>query len=153
MPLKSKLILLLFAFTLIPLVLFGAIVFSQARRILQMVRMAQLDTLADLKKDKIETFFQEREADVRSAQDFRNIRTNLPVLSAHATDRSAPAYVQAKKSLDDQMKTFQESYGYLDVMLLDPLGKVVYASNDEHSAVQLGKPLYNGKFFEEGRKG
>ncbi len=153
MPLKSKLILLLFAFTLIPLVLFGTIVFSQARNILQTVRMAQLDSIADLKKDKIETFFHEREGDIRSAQDFRNIRTNLPVLSAHAGDRTAPAYVQAKKSLDDQIKTFQESYGYLDVMLLDPLGKVVYTSNDEHSAVQLGKPLHNRKFFEEGKKG
>ena len=110
-------------------------------------------TIADLKKDKIETFFQERESDVRSARDFRNIRTNLPVLSAHAGDRTSPAYVRAKKSLDDQMKTFQESYGYLDVMLLDPLGKVVYTSNDEHSAVQLGKPLHNSKFFEEGKKG
>ena len=75
MPIKTKLILLFFAFTLIPLVLFGAIVFSHARNILQTVRMAQLDTIADLKKDKIEAFFQERQADVRSAQDFRNIRT------------------------------------------------------------------------------
>ena len=153
MPFKSKLILLFFAFTLIPLVLFGAIVFSQARNILQTARMAQLDTIADLKKDKIETFFHEREADVRSAQDFRNIRTNLPILSTHAGDRTAPAYIRAKRALDDQMKTFQESYGYVDVMLLDPRGKVVYVSNDEHSAMQLGKPLNNRKFFEEGRKG
>jgi len=153
MPLKSKLILLFLAFTLVPLVLFGTIVFSQARNILQTVRTAQLDTIADLKKDKIETFFHEREGDIRSAQDFRNIRTNLPVLSMPAVDRTAPAYVQAKKSLDDQMKTFQESYGYLDVMLLDPQGKVVYASDDEHSTVQLGKPLHDRKFFEEGKKG
>jgi PAS domain S-box-containing protein len=153
MPLKTKLIFLLIAFTLVPLVMFGSIVFSQARKILQTVRTAQLDTIADLKKDKIETFFQERGADVRTAQDFRNIKTNLPVLSAHAGDRTSPAYVQAKKSLDDQIKTFQESYGYLDVMLLDPRGKVVYASNDAHSAAELGKPLYNKKFFEEGKKG
>ena len=37
MPLKSKLILLFFAFTLVPLVLFGSIVFSQARNILKTV--------------------------------------------------------------------------------------------------------------------
>ena len=91
MSLKSKLIVLFIAFTLVPLVVFGTIVFSKAKNILQTVRMAQLDTIADLKKDKIETFFQEREADVRSAQDFRNIRTNLPVLSTHADDRAAPA--------------------------------------------------------------
>lgn len=98
MPLKSKLILLFLAFTLVPLVLFGTIVFSQARNILQTVRTAQLDTIADLKKDKIETFFQEREADIRSAQDFRNIRMNLPVLSTHGGDRTSRAYGRAKKS-------------------------------------------------------
>ena len=153
MSLKSKLILLFFAFTLIPLVLFGAIIFSQARNILQTVRMSQLDTIADLKKDKIETFFLERAADVRSAQDFLNIRRNLPILSARQSDVANPAYVRAKKELDDQMKTFQQSYGYLDVMLLDSRGKVVYVSNDEHSAFQLGKPLNNSMFFEEGKKG
>ena len=153
MPLKSKLILLFLAFTLVPLVLFGTIVFSQARNILQTVRTAQLDTIADLKKDKIETFFQEREADIRSAQDFRNIRMNLPVLSTHGGDRTSRAYGRAKKELDEQIKTFQLSYGYMDVMLLDPRGKVVYVSNNEHAAAQLGKPLQNRKFFEEGRKG
>jgi len=153
MPLKSKFILLFFAFTLIPLVLFGAIVFSQARNILRTVRTAQLDAIADLKKDKIETFFQERVADVRSAQAFRNIRTNLPVLSAYAGDRTAPAYVQAKKALDDQMKTFQQAFGYLDVMLLDDRGNVVYTGNDGHSVVELDLPLRNRKVFEEGKKG
>ncbi len=151
MPLKSKLILLFFAFTLLPLVLFGAVVFSQARNILQTVRMAQLDTIADLKKDKIETFFREREGDLRSAQDFRNVRMNLPVLVKHAGDRTAPAYVKAKKELDDQIRTFQRSYDYLDVMLLDPHGKVVYVSN-EQLAAHLGKPLRSRKFFEEGKK-
>jgi PAS domain S-box-containing protein len=153
MSLKLKLILLFIAFTLVPLALFGVIIFSQARNILKTVRIAQLDTIADLKKDKIETFFQEREADIRSAEDFRNIRMNLPVLIKHTREKSAPAYVQAKQALDDQLKTFQQSSGYLDVMLLDPQGRVLYVSNDEHAAVQLNKPLQDRKFFEEGKKG
>ena len=152
MTLKKKLIILFIAFTLVPLVLFGAVVFSRARNSLKTVRIAQLDTIAELKRDKIETFFHEREADVRSAQDFRNIRINLPVLAKHAGDRTAPAYVRAKKSLDDQIKTFQHAYGYLDVMLLDSHGKIVYVSNGEHSAAQLGKPLHDQKFFDEGKK-
>jgi PAS domain S-box-containing protein len=153
MSLKSKLILLFFSFTLVPLVLFGAIVFIQAKNILKTVRMAQLDTIADLKKDKIETFFHEREGDIRSAQDFRNVRTNLPILVRYASDRAAPAYKRAKKELDDQIKTFQRSYDYLDVVLLDTHGTVVYVSNDQHAAAQLGKPLRDRKFPEEARKG
>jgi PAS domain S-box-containing protein len=152
MSLKSKLILLFISFTLIPLALFGTIAFSQAKNILKTVRMAQLNNIADLKKDKIETFFREREADVRSAQDFRNIRNNLPILAQHVGHRAAPAYIRAKNSLDDQIKTFQRSYGYLDVMLLDARGTVVYVSNDEHAKFQLGRPLRDAKYFSEGQK-
>jgi PAS domain S-box-containing protein len=148
--LKKKLIILFIAFTLVPLVLFGVIIFSRARNILQTIRTAQLNTIADLKKDKIETFFHEREADVRSAQDFRNIRMNLPVLIKHASDRAAPAYAHAKRTLDDQLKTFQQAYGYLDVMLTDRQGRVVYVSNNEHMA-NVGKSLQDGKFFDEGK--
>jgi PAS domain S-box-containing protein len=151
MSLKTKLTILFVAFTLISLVLFGVVVFSQAGRTLEAVRLSQLNNIADLKEDKIETFFHEREADVKSAQDFRNIRINLPVLAKYARDKTAPAYVQAKKALDDQIKTFQRSYGYLDVMLLDRHGKIIYVSNDDHAAVQLGKPLRDRKFFEEGQ--
>ncbi len=153
MPLKKKLIILFIAFTLIPLVLFGAIVFSQARNILKAVRIAQLNNVADLKKDKIETFFKERKADISSAQHFLNIRRNLPILSAYANDKTARVYVKAMKELDGQLKPFQEYCGYLDVILTDKKGGVVYVSNDTHKAEHMGKPLPGGKAFEEGKKG
>ena len=153
MTLKKKLVILFIAFTLVPLVLFGVIVFSRARNILQTVRIAQLGTIADLKKDKIETFFQEREADIRSAQDYYNIRRNLPVLSGHTKGMADPEYRNAKKMLDEQIKTFQEASGYLDVMLTDASGKIVYVSNVRHAATQLRKDFPDRRAFEEGRKG
>ena len=61
--------------------MFGGVMFSQARTALQAVRIAQLNNIADLKKDKIETFFNERMSGIRSAQYFLNIRKNLPLLS------------------------------------------------------------------------
>ncbi len=152
MSLKSKLIVLFVAFTLVPLVLFGTIVFSRARNILQTVRMAQLDTIADLKKDKIETFFHEREADIRSAQDYYNIRRNLPVLSGHTKGMTDPEYRKAKKMLDDQLKTFQMAMGYLDVMLVDASGRILYVSNPAH-ATQMLRSFPDRKAFEEGREG
>lgn len=153
MSLKSKLIILLIAFTLVPLVLFGAIIFAQSTSILRSVRIAQLDTIADLKKDKIVTFFHEREADIRSAQDYYNIRRNLPVLSRHIKGMADPEYRKVKKILDDQLKTFQEASGYLDVMLTDTNGKIVYVSNDKHATTQLRKFFPDRKAFEQGGKG
>ncbi len=153
MSLRSKLLILFITFTLVPLVLFGSIVFSRARNILQAIRIAQLDTIADLKKDKIETFFHEREADIRSAQDYYNIRRNLPVLSGHTKGMADPEYRKAKKMLDDQLKTFQMAAGYLDVMLMDTSGRVVYVSNPAHTATQLRRSFPDRKAFEEGRKG
>ena len=80
MPLKKKLIVLFISFTLVPLVLFGAVVFSQARNILKTVRMAQLNNIADLKKDKIETFFHERIADIMSVRDMISVEENFPLV-------------------------------------------------------------------------
>jgi len=152
MSLKSKLIILFISFTLVPLAVFGVVLLSRAQDILKTVRISQLNNIADLKKDKIEVFFQEREADVRSAQDYYNIRRNLPVLSRHRK-ASDPEYITAKKMLDNQLRTFQKAAGYLDVMLTDTNGRVLYVSNPTHEATQMRRPLLDRKAFGEGRKG
>jgi signal transduction histidine kinase len=152
MSLKTKLIILLIAFTLIPVVLSGAVVFYRARNILETVRIAQLNSIADLKKDKIETFFFERQGDIRSAQNFLNIKRNLPVLSAPAQQRSRASYGKALKELDGQLIPFQTAFGYLDVMLTDHEGRIVYVSNDARKPEYLGKFLPDKRTFEEGKK-
>ncbi|HSB34351.1 MAG TPA: hypothetical protein VLG39_07835, partial [Nitrospirota bacterium] len=134
MPLKSKLIILLVAFTLVPLVLAGTFAFSRARNILETVRIAQLNSIADLKKDKIETFFNERMSGMRSAQYFLNVRKNLPLLSRG----TGAAKTTALRELDGQLKSFQTAFGYLNVMLTDRQGRVVYVSNERHRQEDLG---------------
>ncbi len=152
MSFKTRLFYLLIAFAFLPLVLFGTIFFSRTKATLKTVRTAQLDIVADLKKDKIESFYLERQADIQAALKFQVIRRNLPILSRYARNRTDPAYVKARHELKDQMRTFQASYGYLDVLLLDRQGTVVYVSNDERGAAQLGRPLRDKTFFEEGKK-
>jgi signal transduction histidine kinase len=152
MSLKTKLIILLIAFTLIPVVLSGVVVFSRARNIIETVRIAQLNSIADLKKDKIETFFYERQGDIRSAQNFLNIKRNLPVLSAPAQERSRATYDKALKELDGQIIPFQTAFGYLDVMLTDHEGRIVYVSNDVRKPEYLGKFLPDRRTFEQGKK-
>jgi len=104
---KTKLTILFVAFTLIPLVIFGSFFYLQARSILQAVRIAQLNNIADLKKDKIETFFNERRADIRSVQNFLNVKRNLPLVSLLPGDETSAAYATALRELDGQLKPFQ----------------------------------------------
>ncbi len=153
MSLKTKLTVLFVAFTLVTLVLFGGIVFSRARSILETVRIAQLNTLADLKKDKIETFFNERREDLTATQNMHSIKRDLSALGVYANNPSNPAYRAATADLDDRLAPLQKTHGYLDIMLTDRKGKVVYVSNAQHAAVDLNRALREWQAFRNGKEG
>lgn len=96
-------------------------------------KITMLEHIADIKVDKIESFFSERNSDIRVAQDYFNVKTNLPAIIRLADDRTNPFYITAKSMLDDQIKTFPNVYGcYVDLMLAGPEGKVVYSANELH---------------------
>ncbi len=153
MSLRIKLIILFVAFALLPLSLFGAVVFSRAADSLRSVRIAQLNNIADLKKDKIETYFHEREGDIKSAQNISVLRRALPLLIRHMNDRSNPEYENARRSIDDQIKIFQQAYGaYMAVMLTDPQGRIVYVSDVSQGAPSFGKKIEDRNALQKGRK-
>ncbi|MGR3219904.1 MAG: hypothetical protein ACUZ8H_08835, partial [Candidatus Anammoxibacter sp.] len=60
-------------------------------------QITMLEHIADLKVDKIESFFNERRGDIKVAQSYFNIKTNLPIITRLAADRANPAYIAAKK--------------------------------------------------------
>lgn len=128
-----------------------------ARGALESVRIAQLEVVADLKVSKITAFVNERMANIQGVQGYFNIKTNLPILNRLANDRRHPDYIAAKKMLDSQLKSFQQAYGfvYVDVMLVNPEGKIIYVTNVLHEKEDLGHYLHDleDKAFEEGRKG
>jgi signal transduction histidine kinase len=149
---RTKLVILLLAFTGIPLLVFGTFLFTKARAELEAVRIAQLNNIADLKKDKIETFFIERKGDLSTAQRIESIRRNLPLLNRALTDRQNPAYLHAKKELDDRLRPYQDAYGYIDITLADAQGRIVYSRNDARGAMKLGTIVGDRKSFAEGKK-
>ncbi|MEK6764925.1 MAG: HAMP domain-containing protein, partial [Planctomycetota bacterium] len=117
--------------------------------------LTKLENIADLKVEKIENFFKERKGDIKTAQDYYNIKTNLPIVSQLADDRTNPAYITAKEKLDGQLKAFKDVNEYIDVMLVNPEGKIVYVANEKHAEGDLDNPLPDpaGNAFEEGKKG
>ncbi len=151
MSIRTKLLLILTSFALLPVLLFGTFVFSDAKKSITEVRIAQLNNIADLKKDKIETFFRERASGITAAQSFHNIRTNLPKLNRMLQEGADLSRGTALKDLDRQIKEFQKAYAYLNVLLTDPTGRIVYSSNSSEK-VHIGKTLPEVDFFRKASK-
>jgi len=155
MRLGTRLVLLFLVGVIVSIAIVGFLSFIRARYALQTARITALESIADVKVDKIETFFSERRGDIRVAQDFFIIKQNLPILNQHANNRTTPEYTAAKKELDDQLKIFQKTYKYDNVMLVSPDGKVVYVTNEEYSKQYIDNPLPDpeGKAFDKGKNG
>jgi signal transduction histidine kinase len=152
MSIKNKLLFLLVSFAVIPVLMLGILVFIDAKQLITDVRTAQLNSIADLKKDKIETFFNERQRDIRSAQSFYNIKTNLPVLIQLRQKGADVSRTKNFIDLERQLQEFQKSYGYLNVILTDTRGAVVYTSNAAEN-LRPGRAVSYIDYFQNAKKG
>ncbi len=102
---RTKLTLTVVLLIVVSILVISYVGFHIAKKSLRSARLAELKSIADLKVDKIETFFLERKGDIKTAQDYYNIKTNLSTITQFANGRANPAYMAAKKMLDDQLKT------------------------------------------------
>jgi hypothetical protein len=92
---RTKLTLISVLLITTSILFIGYIGFHIAEKSLRIARLSELKNIADLKVKKIETFFLERKG---------NIKTNLSIVTQFANDRANPAYMAAKKMLDDKLK-------------------------------------------------
>lgn len=155
MSIKLKLFISFLLFAIIPMFIVALLSYYNAKNTLMTTHIGHLESIADLKVEKLEDFFKNMSEDARVAMDYWNIRSNLNIVSKYADDPNATGYLTARKRLDRQLVTFQKEKDYVDVMLVNLEGKVVYASNSEHLKVNLGKPLADpgGLAFEKGKDG
>ena len=77
MRLGTRLVLLFLVGVIVSIAIVGFLSFIRARYALQTARITALESIADVKVDKIETFFSERRGDIRVAQDFFIIKQNI----------------------------------------------------------------------------
>ena len=153
MSIRIKLIIILVVFAIVPAIIFGAWSYIEARNSLLAVRLAQLNSIADLKQDKIETFFHERSGDVLSVTHFYNIRRRLPTIVQHQNDPLSQEYRAAVQEFDGQMKPYLKQFDYHDIMFTDAQGTVVYTTYEGHRPLYLGKPVEDRQVFEHAKSG
>jgi hypothetical protein len=88
MSIRSKLILTFLVLATAPMITMEVLGFFSARESLEEAHIAGLESTADLKAAQIESFLNGLRADMRIAQDYFNIRTNLPIVSRFVDDRA-----------------------------------------------------------------
>lgn len=153
MSLRSKLTITFLVIVLIPLALVTVLTFANYKNSLERIRLSALGDVASFKAARIETCFTGLKADMELAQAFYNIRNNLPILSQLAGNPFDPQFIAAKKMLDEQLQHAQKVLGLIDIMLVNPEGKIVYSSSLEHYSKEFLKNLPDPeqKAFREGK--
>ena len=153
MNIKNKILVTFLSLAAVSVISVAVMEFFSARNTLLHIFAGQLETLTDIKANTIQTFFDALEDNISIAQDYYNIKTNLPIVNKFSEDRANPDYIKAKEMLDGQLRKWLEVKEEVsDIMLLNPEGKIVYSANEEHMKWNPGGRLFDpgGVAFVDG---
>ncbi len=151
MRIYAKIIILSLSLSIIPLVLVAGIFLYNTQKELKGEIYERLNAVSELKKNKLETFFNSRKEDIRAIQGFLDVEINLPTLEEFDKDRYSFAYAKAKLQLEDQLRAFMSSYAYADILLLDTKGKAVFVANPAHTMVYLDRTFFNDTVLKKAK--
>src|SRR5580698_2209052 len=151
MRIYAKIIILSLSLSIIPLILVAGIFLYNTQKELKGEIYDRLNAVSELKKNKLETFFNSRKEDLKAIQGFSDVQINLPTLQQFDRDRYSFAYSKAKLQLDDQLRSFMSSYAYADILLLDTKGKIVFVANTVHARGYLDRTVFNALVLDQAK--
>ena len=154
MNLRKKLILIIMAVAILPMVFVGTLGYYNARTALECLQMAALQSITEFKAKVIEDFIVDQKNHVRIAQLRPNIKKYASILVGLSGDVSSPLHATAVDELDRTLKMYQPVYNYINVMLANPHGDIVYELNRSSAsgAIKNSLPGLWENAFEEGEK-
>ncbi|MEE4265356.1 MAG: ATP-binding protein [Desulfobacteraceae bacterium] len=155
MTLRKKLILILLAVAICPMLFVGTLGYFSARKALGNLRMEALQSITDQKAKMIEGFFGEQKNHVQIAKQRPTIKKYTAMLSDPGVDFSSPAYETIRAELDNALKIYFPVYDYANVMLANPQGRIVYNLNRYSGLEDVNRilPELWPEAFKEGKKG
>ena len=154
MSIQTKLFAIFLVFIMLPIVCAEAYFFRHARTTLMESRTAQFVGLAELRKNKVESYFHECARDLDLFSKDGVVEANLPILSRPSDGKESPAYRLAKANIDHRVKEVLSVSRYADVVLTDADGVIVYTGRKGQKGVTGGRlPDPGSAAFREGRKG
>jgi len=155
MTLRKKLILILLAVAICPMLFVGTLGYFSARKALGDLRMEALQSITDQKAKMIEGFFGEQKNHVQIAKQRPTIKKYTAMLSGPGVDFSSSAYETIRAELDNALKIYFPVYDYANVMLANPQGRIVYNLNRYSGLEDVNRilPELWPEAFKEGKKG
>ena len=154
MNLRKKLILIIMAVAILPMAFVGTLGYYNAKTALERLQMGALKSITEFKAKVIEDFILDQKNHVRIAQLRPNIKKYASILAGFSGDVSSPLHATLVDELDRTLKMYQPVYNYINVMLANPHGNIVYELNRSSAsgAIKNSLPGLWENAFEEGEK-
>lgn len=159
MKIKQKITLAFLLIGVLPALFVGLINISNMKSLLEesgkntVKSIAGLENIAKFKSDRLESIFIDIKSQAIVLQDSLAIKDNFSTLVKFVDDRDDVKYIQAKKEMDDRLKSWMETQVWIsDVLLVDSDGMVVYAFDPEHFRKELGGMLPDMAVFKRGKE-
>jgi PAS domain S-box-containing protein len=141
MTIRKKMILILLGSSVIPLCVVAVLGYYHARKTLESVRMEGLRSIAVLKAEQIEDFFNHHKKHIIVAQQRPTLKKNAARLAGFSGEFTSPAYQAIRHELDQALKTYPPVYDFINIMLVNPEGVIVYVLNPSAAPELLGRYL------------
>jgi len=157
MSIKNRILLILLACSILPMIFVGTLGYFTAYKELKNARIEGLKSITYLKAKEIEDFFSDQKNHIRIAQLRPTIKKFTSLLAEFSGEFSSPIYETISDELDIALNMYHPVYDYRNVILANPEGKIVYVLKrsspfkDIDTTSILPKPWE--KAFEEGKKG
>jgi signal transduction histidine kinase len=154
MRINQKLTVVTISLSVIPLLFVMGLSYKNARDGIEKEIYAKLEITRKLKADKLETFFKTCMSDLVIQQARNVVKTNLPVLCRFRRNRSDLRVQEAKKLLDYQFGLLLSARPYINILLLDSQGRIVYVSDQAFESARLDRPLPDSdpNLFEKSKR-
>ena len=135
MSIKIRLLFILVACSIFPMIFVGTLGYFNAKKALENTRIEALKSITYHKAQKIEDFFSEQKKHIKIAQRRPNIKKYASMLAAYSGDFNGPDYETIRDELDGALKMYPPVYDYANVMLANSQGNIIYILN-RHAALE-----------------
>jgi len=152
---STKLIFAFLISALFPITVVGFVSFTLAETSLEKEHFIEVNNNAILEMDRIEAFFSERKGDASVFSQSELLKREIPILNQFYNDPTNIQYIESDEHTDEHLKVVRESFGYDNIMLLNPEGEIIFVSKNERKSLFLGKSFLDidPNTVIEGKKG
>ncbi|MGM0470841.1 MAG: methyl-accepting chemotaxis protein [Bacillota bacterium] len=108
----------------------------------------QLQSIREIKKERIEDYFQKKRNDIKLLALNPFIKDSLVEFDqAYDKGLNSSEYLAVQRKFEELLQEYITTYGYYDLFLIDRAGEVIYSSAKE---AELGTNLQTGRYSESG---